>query len=211
MMVVYGIRRIDGGKIYVGQTSASLVKRIQKHVWLAKHGSPLPIHRAIRKYGVDSFDVIRLAAAGDVEQLDVLEQYFIAELKAYDPKHGYNLTAGGGGKRGFKVSALTKAKIGAANTGKNFSSEARKNMSVAHLGNTPTHETRLKMSQAQKATGNKPPVGAHRGYKHSKEAKLKMSSALKGRRVSDETRRKMGEGQSRRRAIERNLQENLNG
>lgn len=175
MMVIYGIRQLLTGKIYVGKTSAPLSKRIGKHVWLAEHGSPLPIHRSIRKYGIDSFEVICLATASTAEELNVLERRFIADFNSCDPKCGYNLTAGGDGKQGFKVSAVTKAKISAANKGNSFSKESRKNMSVAHLGKVQPLETRRKRAATLRAMGHKPPVGAHKGHHFSEESKRLIS------------------------------------
>jgi group I intron endonuclease len=178
-LVVYGIRRSVEGKIYVGQTAVPLSKRIWKHVWLAKHDSPLPIHRAIRKYGIDSFEIVTLAVASSAEELNRLEKQYIADFRSNEKSHGYNLTDGGDGKAGYRLSERTKAKIGAANRGRVWSEEQRQRVRQVRLGKRASAETKARMSAAQKAIGNKPPVGSHAGHSHSEETKNEIAVKLR--------------------------------
>lgn len=104
-----------------------------------------------------------------------------------------NITLGGDGVKGLKHSEKTKEKLRALSTGnKNcvgfkHSDEARKNMSLAHLGNVATEETKLKMSSKQKGRPSTPSdklniLKAHqklRGRIHSEEEKLKRANSLK--------------------------------
>ena len=76
---------------YVGQTVVDLNTRIQQHV-----SSPgcRRIHNAIRKYGIDAFDICVLDTAVTREELNAKEEAWIAFYQCVSP-HGYNLTTGG--------------------------------------------------------------------------------------------------------------------
>jgi len=67
-------------------------------------------------------------------------------------------------------------------------SEHRRKMSEANLGNHHSAETRRKMSEARRGKNN-----SSYGRHHSPEARQKMSEAGRGRRHSPETRQKMSE------------------
>ena len=99
MGYIYKITNKINGKVYIGQTSRSIQKRWEQHVY----ESYMPIepyksllHRAIKKYGEESFSVIELENCKD-EDLNDREIYWIDYYKSYDD--GYNLDRGGGGWR----------------------------------------------------------------------------------------------------------------
>lgn len=114
-MNIYKIQNKINGKIYIGQTRKSLNERISGHLISNSY-----IGRALRKYGLQCFDISIIDMADTKEWLNDKEMEYIA---FYDCKHpnGYNLTDGGEGTIGLSEEALEKRRI--SNTGKN---EAKK-------------------------------------------------------------------------------------
>lgn len=60
MAIVYLITNKLDDKKYVGKTERSLDVRWKQHVNCSKYGSSLYVHRAMRKYGVEAFNVSML-------------------------------------------------------------------------------------------------------------------------------------------------------
>lgn len=85
-----------------------------------------------------------------------------------------NITAGGRGRAGFKLSDETKKAIGLSNRGKIRSLDVVQQMRVRATGRKPTVESIEK--QASKV----------RGRKHSEEAKILMSEARGGTAIVDQ-------------------------
>jgi group I intron endonuclease len=92
---LYILENKKNGKRYVGQTTQPLEKRLSQH----KYGDSV-ISRAIKKYGLDSFDVTSFTAPS-LDALNRLEKVLIKELESIAGKNGYNI------KRGGKNSLLT--------------------------------------------------------------------------------------------------------
>lgn len=93
-------------KIYIGQ-SIDPKKRFREHKNAAFNSNntdyDLPIHRAIRKYGLDNFDIVILEFCSK-NQADEREKYWIQFYNSYNK--GYNATNGGqdgGGYNGKEV------------------------------------------------------------------------------------------------------------
>lgn len=107
---IYIITNIVNAKQYIGITN-DLARRWSRHRG-ANEGQF--IHRAIKKHGVSNFVFTHFADAFDAESAKVLERMLIAEHNTLAP-HGYNLTAGGDGTFGKKLSAETKEKIRKSN------------------------------------------------------------------------------------------------
>lgn len=92
---IYKITNLITKHVYIGQ-SKNISTRIKLHLVSSINKSRsdfmTPLHAAIRKYGVDAFDVTVLEQCQTVE-LNTKEEYWIAQ---YDSFHnGYNQTAGG--------------------------------------------------------------------------------------------------------------------
>lgn len=100
-MLVYLIRNRETGKGYVGITSKSLEQRWSQHCWTAKRGEGRALHRAIRRYGVDAFEVSVLESHENLDDLNAAEVRLISKLGTFIPQ-GYNLTLGGEGVLGCK-------------------------------------------------------------------------------------------------------------
>jgi len=90
-LIIYKLKNKINDKIYIGQTIKKLSERISGHI-----KSNSPIGRAIRKYGLESFDISIVDIAEDKNTLNEKEKYWI---KFYDSKvpNGYNLASGGDG------------------------------------------------------------------------------------------------------------------
>jgi group I intron endonuclease len=171
-VIVYLARNRLNGKGYVGKTKRTLEQRTQEHLRFASKGSPQPLHRAIRKYGVEAFEW-RILVEGDCteEQLGLLEQDFIERLGTFGTG-GYNATKGGDGVRGWSPTPEHREKIAAAHRGEkshNFGkSWGRKGPCSA------THKRNISEGKFGTGTGPRPHA---RGPKHSPESKLRISLA----------------------------------
>lgn len=92
-MLIYKITNLINGKIYVGQTTRTLEERKWQHINSAKKGCKTHLYSAIRKYGVDQFKFEKICDVDNLEDLNVLERYYIAKYNCI--KAGYNMVDGG--------------------------------------------------------------------------------------------------------------------
>lgn len=203
--VVYKCTNKINGKCYIGQTTKSLDHRIKRHFKVSKF-TKYHFHKALNKYGQDSFKWEVIGRCFSREELNKMEIYYIEYFDTY--KYGYNSTKGGEGNIS-KCSDKTKEKI--SNTlkewnkynenplkGKKHTEESRRNMSLAQkgkhvgknnhfYGKTHTLESRKKISDALMATENHPNRGKHL----SEEWKRKIGESNKGKIISQEQREKI--------------------
>ncbi len=115
-MIVYLVRNLRNGKGYVGQTQRTLDDRWAEHVHNAlKMKKEMPIYAAIRKHGVESFEVTILQECLSPEELDQAEKRWIDELGTYS--RGYNATKGGHGISGYKHTEDAKRRMSEARRG----------------------------------------------------------------------------------------------
>jgi hypothetical protein len=103
------------------------------------------------------------------------EIQLIRERKSLASETGYNLTLGGDGRLGYKLSEETKRKIGEGNKGKTYTAESLEKMSVA---------------AKKRSVGKLSPMD---GKKHTDDALKKISESSKGRIFSEESRIKKSE------------------
>ena len=99
MGFIYLFTNLTNNKKYVGQTINDDNSRYKNHIQSVKNeeanDAQSPLHRAIRKYGIDNFSYKILASnIDDVEILNQLEIYYIKELGTLVP-NGYNIDLGG--------------------------------------------------------------------------------------------------------------------
>lgn len=148
MSTIYKIYKCTNninGKTYIGFTNKVLEKRIIEHKSSAKKGSDYLIHKAIRKYGHESFSWECILESFDKNyMLTQMEKYFIAEYNSYfENGQGYNMTFGGqGGMSGKLHTEETKSKLKLARNkrhvepmkGKTHSEETKEKMRLAKLG-----------------------------------------------------------------------------
>lgn len=120
-MLIYKATNIINNKQYIGQTVNSLEYRKRDHISEAmRQNNNNHFHNAIRKYGKKSFtwEIIH-GNIDTIEELNKLEIYYIGYYNTFEK--GYNMTFGGGGSVGRKVSEETRKKIGDTERGKNNS------------------------------------------------------------------------------------------
>jgi group I intron endonuclease len=212
-MIIYKIQNKINGKIYIGQTKNAINKRVASHL-----NSKSYIGNALRKYGLQSFDISVIDYADCCEVLNDKEMYWVC---FYDCRYpgGYNIMDGGSGsafdeasekrrqgQRGRKHSEETKRKISLGNKGKKKSEETKTKMSIARIGKFHSEETKKKISRNNVGT-----KGTHLseetkekirktkiGRTHSEETKKKIGAIHKGSKRSKQTREKMSNSQRRR-------------
>ena len=109
---IYLLTCLVNGKRYVGQTVNSMSKRLYGHFNSPKHSKAVrnstPLANAIKKYGKENFGSILLCSCSSQEELNLMEDLYIAALNTMvDGGNGYNLERGGAkGKASEKTKAL---------------------------------------------------------------------------------------------------------
>jgi len=178
-MLVYCIKNIINNKEYIGLTTRTLEERWKQHIRESNREGGwewnTPLGNAIKKYGKDSFEVFVLEECSSETEMKQKEIQLIRERKSLASETGYNLTLGGDGRLGYKLSEETKRKIGEGNKGKIMSNEAKEKMSIA---------------AKKRCVGKPSPMD---GKKHTEESKQKIISFLTGRKHSEESKRKRSE------------------
>lgn len=89
-------------KIYIGQHCGTRDNYI---------GSGVSISKAIKRYGKENFTCTILQFCDTQEELDMAEILWIAHFQSTDRRIGYNLSIGGSGSNGYKLSQKAKDKI----------------------------------------------------------------------------------------------------
>lgn len=106
--IIYKYTNKINGKIYIGQT-INEVRRKGEHK-AAKEDSYF--HKAIKKYGYENFKYkvlfnVCCSCSQDLENmLNIKETTAIRFYKSDQRDYGYNISAGGGGRSGYKVSSI---------------------------------------------------------------------------------------------------------
>lgn len=103
MGYIYKVTNTVNGKVYIGQTSRDVHTRWCEHLHdtaSKKDLSRFVFHRAIHKYGADSFRVETIEEC-DVADLDERERYWIKYYNSYEK--GYNSDFGGRSNKGHPV------------------------------------------------------------------------------------------------------------
>lgn len=97
MAIVYKITNRVSNKSYVGYTTRTLTQRWNAHLSSTRQGSKFRFHSAIRKYGIDSWDMEILFEDESIDICKKKEEQFITEMNLTDNKFGYNAKPGGCG------------------------------------------------------------------------------------------------------------------
>ncbi len=121
MNTIYMITNLKDGKAYVGFDS-KWPSRKAVHICeaITRKNRKYPLYNAIRKYGLDNFRWDILYQNKDREHtLNIMETKFIINQNTHFKEgHGYNMTYGGEGAKGWIPSEETKKKISESNLGK---------------------------------------------------------------------------------------------
>lgn len=106
-MIIYKSTNNITGKIYIGQTTHTLDKRIKGHIKESKIESNRPFMLSINKYGEDNFTFEIIDTANNIDELNDKEIYWINFYNSVSP-NGYNLTGGGQGKKMMVTNELSE-------------------------------------------------------------------------------------------------------
>lgn len=134
--ICYLITNTVNDKKYVGITGQKLSARWSNHVrnhrWSQKTSA---IGLAVAKYGSDKFEVIELCRCRTMEDAHFVEIALIAQWGSYKPEgHGYNLTRGGEGAVGWKMSPEAVERMRRKMTGKKQPADVVEKRAAFHRG-----------------------------------------------------------------------------
>jgi len=197
---IYILENKINGKVYVGQTTKSVEKRLYQHI-RAKYY----IGRALRKYGIDNFEQYIYIIPDFL--LDYCEIEMIKRLNTISPA-GYNLESGG--NKNKYLSAETRRKISENHAdvsgekhpmyGRHHSLESRRKISEANSGEKNymygkhlLESTKRKISAAQR--GEKNSMFGRTGEKCPNFGRTGENNPMYGKHHSPETRKLMSEKQ----------------
>jgi group I intron endonuclease len=183
--IIYKATNTVNDKVYIGQTTYTLNKRKREHLC---SNNDYHFNRALKYYGLNSFEWEVIEYCASKLELDEMEFHYIKQYNSINSGFGYNLTLGGEGilgykhskearllmskqRKGRKLSMATKKLISLGNKGKIVSEEARKKISIAHMGK----KGRI-LSEEEKNNISK----VHTGKIVSLDTKHKMALAQKG-------------------------------
>ena len=135
------------GKVYIGITSRKIEYR-----WNNGKGykNNKYFTNAINKYGWDNIKHEILYDGLEESQAKLLEISLIHYHKSNNTNFGYNITAGGDGLLGYKLSEEAKKKISISNSTRKISDESKEKNRKAHLGKKHTQESINKMKEIHK-------------------------------------------------------------
>ena len=146
---IYKIINLINGDIYIGQTTQTVEKRFNQHLYSSRYSyfkEYSYIHRAIAKYGKDNFVVITVCRANNQIELNHREAVC---MKLYNTSYNIRYAGSRGkfseesrkklsiakkGKKRGPHKPETVAKIVKANTGKKRSDITKEKMSKARRG-----------------------------------------------------------------------------
>lgn len=96
MYYIYKVTNTINNKNYIGQTHRTVKQRWSEHCCDARNNyDKTYFHKAIRKYGEDSFIVEIITKTNSQEECNYLEQLFINIFRTTNHNYGYNLARGG--------------------------------------------------------------------------------------------------------------------
>ena len=190
-MIIYLILNLINGKMYIGQTKFSLMKRWKNHIAHSRDGRDTYFANTIKKYGSKSFWLFTIEENLSLEEANEREEFWIKYYDTCNKTHGYNLQSGG--KNRFH-SEESKLKIGEKSKGRKHTEDfkiyisERMKENKHSLGNITSEETKIKLSEALK------------DRKFSKEHREKLSISRKkqippmlGKTTLEETKIKIRE------------------
>lgn len=146
-MIIYKITNNINKKIYIGQTTTTLSKRIAcyKSNTKNKKNYNQRILMSMIKHGFNNFKIETIDVAKTTEELNAKEIYWISFYGSINVLKGYNVAPGGN----FQSKEIIKLRADKLK-GKNKSTETKEKIRQSLLGKKHTKERRLKQSTARK-------------------------------------------------------------
>lgn len=181
--LVYEISNTINGKRYIG-IAVDLLRRTRQHKSSAKTGKRGKLYSAIRKYGWDSFVVGKIIECPSFADACAAEIHFIRERK---PE--YNITLGGEGVIGLRMTEENRRKLSARMKGapNNFLGRKHTPATLERLRQASTgrvgywrNKKRPEMAEFNRQRLLDNPMRYWLGKKRSEETKYKISRAKTG-------------------------------
>lgn len=195
--VIYAIRHIESGRMYVG-SALSFNKRRRLHLWALRRGThhSIKLQRAWNKYGEDAFVFEVVEPVADSASLISREQHWIDTMSAV--KTGYNIRPTAGSALGTRHSAETKARMSLLKTGLRASAETRAKISASKKGVPFPPEKGRKHSALMTGRKLTPKQCEQRANTlRTDEVRAKISASCKGYVKSDEHMEKIRQALAR--------------
>ena len=142
---IYLVKNQQNKIVYIGQQIGT--KSLDEY-----KGSGLLLNRAYNKYGKDYFKQ-EIVEYCDVDELNNKEKLYIKQYNTKFP-HGYNLTEGGDGMKGYKYNNNQKQNISNAKNGQKYPKEHGEKIRQAKLGKKRDPETVNKIIQTKASKHN---------------------------------------------------------
>lgn len=162
-MIVYCARNKINGNEYIGATYKPLKERWKNHLWKSRNFSKIPLHLALNEFGSENFELYILGEYESKDDMDAAERIFIAERKPL-----YNVTPGGAGGRGVKLTSEHKEKIGRGSK-RAWDTSSDRDRRINHI--------RSLGSSRERAASHSEKMREH--YKRNPEAREKKTQHLK--------------------------------
>ena len=147
--IVYALSDPYSGDIrYIGQTSRGVDRRFAKHKENARLRVKSHLYNWMRSLPTSPLLEI-IEECENKSSLDEAEIFYICYFRSL----GFdltNLTNGGDGTVGYRLSIEQRKAIGVRNLGRRASRETRERMSAAHEGHVTSQETRDKIGHANR-------------------------------------------------------------
>ena len=162
MFTIYLITNKLNGKVYVGQTNQLLLRRWGLHKARARknEGYTAHLYNAIRKYGIENFEIKEIATCGTEGWADYLEKLYILLYDSMNPTVGYNMTSGGDKPRPTP--------------------EMRERQRQKVLGRKASPESKIKVSESLKLAYKEGRHPGTKGKTWTEESKKKASASRSG-------------------------------
>jgi group I intron endonuclease len=142
---IYLVKNQQDKIVYIGQQIGT--KSINEY-----KGSGLLLNRAYKKYGENYFkrEIIEYCS---IDELNDKEKLYIKQYNTKFP-HGYNLTDGGDGMKGYQYNDNQKQNISKAKIGQKYPKEHGEKIRQAKLGKKRDQETINKIIQTKASKHN---------------------------------------------------------
>lgn len=193
-MIIYKITNLLNSKVYIGQTSKSLEERWKQHQRNLQKGIKYHLYNAIRKYGINNFNIETIDNVKLSLDLSKKEIFWIKYYNAANRKFGYNGTLGGEGgsptkETRLKISKSRKGVKPKEGTGIKISISLLNYWKI-HTKAGPSLEMKKRISETLKTKGCKPPLHIMKGTDHpmfgkhhSREVKQLLSTMKQGKKI----------------------------